>query len=244
METTTCKHKPTSRSLVMGANVEECTLCHQQVKYTMDRYQSSHPTIIKLGRIGDKIVPPDPSHKLELGAQDALDLQSATGPAGPEAKPELNYRSRLRSSGELMVDQVKPTARPKDTYGKMKWFKNFKKAMIHDLVKLGDRKFVKAWEKFGANNHMLPHLKKEKLYLQLKAEAEATQAAAAESKPSPKPSPKSKRKTKVRQGAPPPPPLLLPSLPDWNEDWPTPVKIQWLEAYKAALPPKGVIDVH
>lgn len=241
METTTCKHKPTSRSLVMGANVEECTLCHQQVKYTMDRYQSSHPIVIKLGRIGDKIVLPDPSHKLELGAQDALDLHRAKESKGAKAKPKRKPEPQSAAAGELMVDQVNPTMRPKDTYGKMKWFKKYKKPMIHDLVKLGDGPFVKAWEKFGVNNHMLPHLKKEKIYLQLKAEAEAAPAAAPESKSAPKKSsPKSKTKSKVRQGGTPPPPHpVLPSLPEWKDDWPTPVKLEWLETYKAVVSKGG-----
>ena len=149
METIVCKHQAGPKSLTLGADVEECAYCHQQVRYSPGKYHTSHPTVIHLGRIGDKIVLPDPSHKLELTPEDLRDLRAAGGASAPEEKPEK---------------QVIPEIRPAGIKARQKWYRKYRKPMIHDLLTLGEDGFIEKWGKFGIKSRMISHLKSDPYY--------------------------------------------------------------------------------
>lgn len=216
METTTCKHRPTSKSLAMGANVEECTICRQQVRYSPDKYRSSSPTVIQLGRIGDKIVLPDPTHKLELNSLDKEALQRARGIQVGEAEPEE-------------AEPAKPTVRPGDPKGRAKWYHKYRKPMIRDLVNLGEEGFLKVWGPVGVTRYMFPHLKNEVLYQRL-MEVRPAVPAGERKQPGPKPGAKpaaSKPAPGQSSG--------LPPLPPWNDKWPKEVQVEWLRSYRLLI---------
>ena len=292
METAQCKHQAAQKSLSLAADVEECTFCHQQVRYSPDKFRTSRPIVIKLGRIGTKIVLPDPTHRLQLNSLDMEDLRAARGaPAeGPSAKTEKEpekqlpsmrpegqrarqkwyrrYRTAMISDlvtlgedgflqkwgefgvkhsmlprlkrdryyknlKEKMAEQIgegivpspspagekTPEMRPEETKARVVWYRKHKKAMIDDLISLGKDGFIEKWDKFGVKSRLISHLKTDPYYKKMIKEHPPSPAA--DSKPlHKKPGPKPKGAVSLKGPV---------SLPEWNESWPIPVKLKWLE---------------
>jgi len=155
METVKCEHQAAPRSLALAADINECALCHQQVRYSLDKLRPTHHTVTRLGRIGDKIVLPDPTHKLQLNLQDLTDLRAAGGVKDAEEKPEKQAAPS-------------PEMRPPGQRARHKWYRTYRKTLIHDLLTLGEEGFLEKWGPFGATRHLFSKMKDDRYYLNLK----------------------------------------------------------------------------
>lgn len=150
METVTCQHRATIKSLGHGIELEECGICHQKIQRNVDKLKL-WPTVTQLGRIDGKIVLPNPDYKLVLLPRDQADLAAAKATTKPAA-----IESPTKS----------PADRPKDQKGRLKWYKDHKKEMIDDLITMGKKAFLKKW---SVPPQLLSHLQSDEYYEERKA---------------------------------------------------------------------------
>lgn len=216
METAECKHATTIKSLTHGQDVEECGVCHQQILRSTDKYRRIPPAVLRLGRIGNKVVLPDPTHKLQLGKIDREDLAAVVVTAPEETRERTE---------KVPQKQLVPSKRPEDPKARAAWYGFHKKEMIDDLIALGKGGFMQKWGEFGIKSRMISHLKTEPYYKDQVKKA----APGAPSSPSAVPQfPKGERES-----------AGLPPLPPWNDTWTPEVQTRWLEAYKIMLTQGG-----
>jgi len=128
MEITSCLHKEKIESRG-DVEVGECTECHQMLQYGDGKY----PTVTKLGRIGDKLVLPNPAFKLLLGPRDKQDLAKAkkattgTSPGAVPPKPQTKSVALLHQ-----------------------YYEENKEAILHDLDTLGEKAMRTRWDKMSS----------------------------------------------------------------------------------------------
>jgi hypothetical protein len=240
METAKCDHTVTTKSLSGGVNIYECANCGQQVEYSLDKYKQIPPKVLRLGRIGHNIVLPDPSYRLALGSIDREDLRVVLAGKGKTAAPELKATPpQSAKPGET------PGIRPKETAARLKWYRQWKKAMIDDLVTMSFEDFIAKWEPLGVNSYMIARLRYDKYYKKKMAEPAPAAAEKPKRKKMAEPAPAAAEKPKRKNPGPKtkpkgeplsvPAPAGLPPLPEWDPEWPTPVKLKWLEVYEKIL---------
>lgn len=125
MEITSCQHK---EQVKVSAGVEcgECTECHQTIQYDDDHKK---PTVIKLGRIGDKLVLPNPDYKLLLDPKDREDLASV----------------RKATKGGVPQDGVPPKPETKNVYELHRYYEENKEPILYDLDTRGENAMRKRW---------------------------------------------------------------------------------------------------
>lgn len=196
METTECRHIEHVTTM-HGMEVGTCSLCGQIVKYE----GGNKVTITKLGRIGEAMVMPPAGIRLSLMEADRADLDKALAspkPIEPPAKPS----------------KVKLTSKQR-----LQFYKENKKAMIEDLIALGNEDFLAKWP---VSRQTISHLRSDKLYKKLTGGVEEASA------------PLKERGAKVvRSGK------DLPPLPGWSDTWPAEVQVKWLEIWRELHGLKG-----
>jgi len=205
METIECIHIEHMKTGENHTEIGICQNCGQTVIY--DRLNlKSKPTLTKLGRIDGKIVLPRDGFNLDLNGKDQADLTLARMEAASAKHP---------LAAEEATEDIPP--RPTDDpVAQREWYKKYKRQLIEDLLKLGDKVFR---EKYLAPRQLLSHLKTDKYYKKL---AEKTPPEAG------------KRGRKAQPFA----SLAslsiasdLPPLPAWSEEWTDEIKLAWLEIY-------------
>jgi len=117
MEAVVCKHIE-QVSLDGGYEIGVCTECHQTIQYDEDH---KNPTVTKLGRLGDKLVLPNPAYKLLLDPVDQQDLAS------------------VRQGG------VPPKPQTGGMHAVKRYYEENREAILHDLDTLGEREMRKRW---------------------------------------------------------------------------------------------------
>ena len=201
MEFTTCVHREQMKTLPNQQESAICQHCGQETLY--DRSERKPRVILKkLGRFGDKIVRPKPVVELELNGKDLADLRLA--------KINDAEHDSAQALAEETAGEVPP--RPTDDpVAQREWYKKYKRQLIEDLLKLGEKVFR---EKYLAPRQLLSHLKTDKYYKKLAKKAQPAPAAGEVRTPKPK----------AGKGE-------LPPLPAWSEEWPDEIKLAWLEIY-------------
>ena len=205
MEFTTCVHREQMKTLPNQQESGTCQYCGQEIIY--DRAEHKPRVILKkLGRIGDKIVRPKPIVELDLNGKDLADLRLAKI---NDAVHECAQAPAEETAGEV------PPRPTDDPVAQREWYKKYKRQLIEDLLKLGEKVFR---EKYLAPRQLLSHLKTDKYYKKLAKKAP----------PAPAAEPKA---AKTKPGRPKETASALPQLPAWSEEWTDEIKLAWLEIY-------------
>lgn len=210
METIVCVHIEHMKGGENHTEIGECQICHQVVSY--DRLNlKAKPTVTKLGRIDGKVVLPKPSFNLELSGKDRADLTVARLQAASSLHPLAE---------EKPTASIPPRPGADNPKARLKWYHDNKKAMITDLINLGNEAFLKKW---GLSPRMVSHLKADKYYKKL---AQKTPPAPAAEPKARKAGAKAERPKQYPQ---------LPELPPWNDNWPPEFQLLWLRIYDKRL---------
>ena len=122
MEITICQHREHVETRD-GVEVGVCTECHQAIQYD----GSKHPTVTKLGRIGDKLVLPNVHYKLLLDPTDQQDLTTV----------------RKAAKG---ISLVPPKPETKNVAVLHQYYEDNRDAILHDLDTLGEKAMRKRWD--------------------------------------------------------------------------------------------------
>jgi hypothetical protein len=222
MEIAKCVHKEHLKNLGNHQELGTCEHCHQEVLY--DRSEPKMKIFVKkLGRIGDKIVFPNLALTLDLKGKDAADLRLARmsetrlkHPLAEEAPASEKKEPQAIKEQEAItapVTGIPPRPNADDPRGRLRWLHTYKKQLIADLLQLGEKAFL---EKYNLTPQFLGRLKRDKHYKKLAKEA---------------PAPAAEKKPKSRSIQAKAPGGSRADMPKWNEDWPSEVKVAWLEAF-------------
>lgn len=223
METIECIHKE-KITTSHGVDIGVCSECGQEVRYPVDKLQEK-PTIYKLGRIGGRLVLPNPGYNLNLSPQDQEDLAAVKFERErlkSERERDKSPSATKVSKGDQVTGEVPP--RPKKRHQLSKYYEDNKEALLHDYQNLTLREFFAKW-----------HLST--VYwgkLKVRWEVQAKQAKLKKAKaqlehrgpPSPVQTAAALKKTRIDQ---------LPPLPAFNDQWNDKVKIAWFSAYSQFL---------
>lgn len=214
MKTVECQHEAKTKKGGGDVTISTCVKCGQEVIYPTNKLRT--PVVKKIGRIGDRIVLPNPEFRLQLKPQDKKDLAAADeGP--PEKEP---------AEPPAETPAVNPTERPSDPAARLKWYKKNKKAMIEDLLTLGKDGFLEKWPVPG---QQISHLKSDPYYKK-RAEELGLPTGPPRQKPA-KPGAKADKPPKAMKVV----PAVLPQLPPWNDNWDPKVQLRWLAIYEKKL---------
>ncbi|MDP3052262.1 MAG: hypothetical protein Q8N42_02020 [bacterium] len=127
MEATTCKHKEQVTQGGDGIELGTCGDCGQTIQYD----GSKNPTVTKLGRLGDKLVLPNPGYKLLLNPRDQQDLSTVD-----KAPPPLGV-------------EVPPKPKTGGMHAVKRYYDENRDAILLDLDTLGEKAMCERWWKMS-----------------------------------------------------------------------------------------------
>ena len=210
MEIIECVHKMDMTTGENHTEVGVCRKCGQTVVYDRANLKTQ-PLITKLGRKDGKIVVPRAGFNTQLSGKDLADLRVANmGPA----------ISKHPMAAKAPAAGIPPRPRGDDHEAQREWYKKYKKPLILELLRLGEKEFG---EQYLIPRQLLSHLKSDKYYRKLIKKTPA--APGAESKA-----------TKDKPGRPATPKSdKLPQLPEWSSEWAPEVQLLWLRIYEKLL---------
>ncbi len=207
MEITVCKeHKEQVEQAGDGIELGICPECGQAIQYD-GRKQA---TVVKLGRIGDKLVlPTNPSYELLLDPRDQQDLASVD-----KAPPVLGV--------------VPPKPQTGGMHAVKRYYEENKGPILHDLDTSDEKATCKRWNMrqatfLGLMARWRPDYPGLPKWAIEKAQRIRVKPAARTKRPGPR--------EKLKKPKPPSDVKSLPEFPPFNVKWQSSVQEKWLETY-------------
>jgi hypothetical protein len=125
MEVTSCKHRELVNQAGDDIELGTCSECGQTIQYDGSR----SPTVTKLGRLGDKLVLPNPGYKLLLDPKDQQDLASAD----------------IKTAPPVLGVEVPPKPKTGGMHAVKRYYDENREAILHDLDTLGEKAMCERW---------------------------------------------------------------------------------------------------